>query len=253
MAFSIGLAAASCTGLGLAAWWIYPAEKRTLAVIPGRLIRGAWQHPSALRSIIARERIKTIVTLTAINRDDSKFVAQAKVVKETGVTWLLIPMRGSSATVEQMALAADLLAESARQPVFFHCVAGHHRSSLVHAAYRIRHQGWTAERAWAEVAALPWARPGARSDRLDRELIARFAEVEHALSPVPKSEETEVRHEAAFASGREMVDDDHRGGRTPSRVVCRLGPGDLQLRDCSARPDLPVRTDAGVGVGANAP
>ena len=63
-------------------------------VLPGRLIRGAWQTPEALRSIIARERIKTIVTLTAINHDDPKYVGQAKVVAETGVSWLFVPMRG---------------------------------------------------------------------------------------------------------------------------------------------------------------
>ncbi len=151
-------------------------------MIPGRLIRGAWQHPLALRAIIARERIKTIVTLSAINRDDPKYVEQAKVVSATGVAWILIPMRGCRATLEQMALAADLLADSARQPVFFHCVAGHHRTSLAHAAFRIRHQGWTAESAWCEVAALPWARPGATADRNDRELISRFAESQHKLA-----------------------------------------------------------------------
>jgi protein tyrosine phosphatase (PTP) superfamily phosphohydrolase (DUF442 family) len=182
-ALAIGLATAA-GAVGLACWCIRPAEKRTLVVVPGRLIRGAWQHPDALRSIVAREGIKTVVTLSAINRDDPKYVSQARVVNETGVTWVLIPMRGSSATIDQMALAADLLADPARQPVFFHCVAGHHRTSLVHAAFRIRHQGWTAAAAWAEVAALPWARPGANPDQNDRELISRFAQVQHTLTSV---------------------------------------------------------------------
>ena len=92
-----------------------------------------------MRTIIARERIKTIVTLTAINHDDPKYVGQAQVVAETGVSWMIVPMRGSRATLEQMAEAADLLADPDRQPVFFHCVAGHHRTSLAHAAYLIRH------------------------------------------------------------------------------------------------------------------
>ena len=47
-----------------------------------------------------------------------------------------------------MAEAADLLADPNRQPVFFHCVAGHHRTSLTHAAYLIRHAGYSAEQAW---------------------------------------------------------------------------------------------------------
>lgn len=66
-----------------------------------------------------------------------------------------MPIRGSYASVAEMAEAADLLADPGLQPVFFHCVAGHHRSSQVQAADRIRHEGWSAGRAWDEVAALP--------------------------------------------------------------------------------------------------
>ena len=136
--------------------WFGPAEKRVLVVLPGRLVRGAWQDPGSLRAIIARERIKTIVTLTAINRDDPKYLAQAQVVADTGVGWVIVPMRGSRATLEQMARAADLLADPSLQPVFFHCVAGHHRTSLAHAAYLIRYRGCSADAAWAAVAGMPW-------------------------------------------------------------------------------------------------
>jgi protein tyrosine phosphatase (PTP) superfamily phosphohydrolase (DUF442 family) len=150
-------------------------EKRVQVVRGEQLIRGAWQTPEALRSIIARERIKTILTLTPINRDDPKYIGQARVVAETGVNWLFVPMRGSRATLDQMVEAADLMAERARQPVFFHCVAGHHRSSLAHAAYLIRHRGWPAESAWNEVANLPWSRPGSPADLDDKALIEAFA------------------------------------------------------------------------------
>jgi protein tyrosine phosphatase (PTP) superfamily phosphohydrolase (DUF442 family) len=150
-------------------------EKRVRVVSPAHLIRGAWQAPGALRSIITRERIKTIVTLTPINRDDPKYVGQARVVAESGVSWLFVPMRGSQATLDQMVEAADLLADPDRQPVFFHCIAGHHRTSLAHAAYLIRHCGWPAESAWKEVASLPWARPGSAPDLNDKRLIEAFA------------------------------------------------------------------------------
>ncbi len=155
-------------------------EKHLRIVVPGHLIRGAWQAPEALRAIIAREQIKTIVTLTAINRDDPKYVAQANVVSETGVRWLFVPMRGSTATLEQMENAADLLADPSNQPVFFHCVAGHHRTSLAHAAYLVRHCGWSAAAAWKEVAGLPWARPTATPDQNDRALIEEFAKAQQS-------------------------------------------------------------------------
>jgi hypothetical protein len=173
LAIKFGLAGAGVAGLGAALAWDEVAEKRVAVVVPGRLVRGAWQRPWPLRRLVARERIRTIVTLTAINRDDPKYVRQARVVRDMGVAWVIIPMRGSRATLEQMAEAADLVANPRRQPVFFHCVAGHHRSSLVHAAYLIRHRGYAAPKAWSVVAALPWARPG--DDGADRRLIEAFA------------------------------------------------------------------------------
>jgi protein tyrosine phosphatase (PTP) superfamily phosphohydrolase (DUF442 family) len=177
---SLALGAPAALGLGLGAASVHRAvaEKRVATVVPGRLYRGAWQRPWPLRRILAREKIRTIVTLTAINRNDPKYVSQAAVVRDAGVDWVIVPMRGSRATLEQMATACDLLAERRRQPVFFHCVAGHHRTSLVHAAYLIRHERWSAEAAWRVVAALPWARPGAAADCGDRFLIEAFAAAE---------------------------------------------------------------------------
>jgi protein tyrosine phosphatase (PTP) superfamily phosphohydrolase (DUF442 family) len=161
------------------------APKRLRVVVPGRLIGGAWQASETLRKLIAREGINTVVTLTAINRDDAKYVGQSNVVDQTGVDWIIVPMRGSTATLEQMAQAADLMADPDRQPVYFHCVAGHHRTSLAHAAYLIRHAGYTGEAAWRVVAGLPWARPSARADLNDRALILEFARVQSSIPPCP--------------------------------------------------------------------
>src|SRR4051812_20934255 len=47
-----------------------PGAKRLRVVAPGRLLGGAWQTPAVLQRLIDRERIRTVVTLTAINRDD---------------------------------------------------------------------------------------------------------------------------------------------------------------------------------------
>jgi len=148
-------------------------EKRFAVIAPGQIYRGAWQRPIPLKRIVTRERIKTVVTLTAINCDDPKYVDQASVLEPLGIDWRFVPIHGSYATVEQMALTADLLADPRLRPVFFHCVAGHHRSSQAQAAYRIQHDGWSAGRAWAEVAALPWARPA--TDLGDHRLIEAFA------------------------------------------------------------------------------
>src|SRR5690242_5691256 len=68
--------AAACGLLGslwAAASWSGGA-RRLRVLVPGRLVGGAWQDPVTLRRLITDERIGTIVTLTAINRDDPKYV-----------------------------------------------------------------------------------------------------------------------------------------------------------------------------------
>jgi protein tyrosine phosphatase (PTP) superfamily phosphohydrolase (DUF442 family) len=209
----IGTGVTLVSALALASVWDGLAEKKVAVVDQGCLVRGAWQRPEPLRRLIAREGIRTIVTLTAINRDDPKYVAQEAVVRRMGVAWIIVPMRGSRATLEQMAEAADLLADPARQPVFFHCVGGHHRTSLVHAAYRIRHQGWSADRAWREIEGLPWTRPEA--DGEDRRLIQAFA--------AQQRQDARPRKDAGDAESPEALD------RSVGRRAAARGAGDHRL------------------------
>ncbi len=181
--FAAGVVGAPLVGYAAWQWRDEVVEKRFAVVEAGRIYRGAWQRPGPLRRILAREHIKTVVTLSAINEDDPKYVDQARVVREAGVAWIFVPIKGSFASVAEMARAAGLIADPGLQPVFYHCVAGHHRSSQAQAAYRIAHDGWSAERAWAEVAALPWARPDSPSDIADRRRIEAFAS---ARTPNPQ-------------------------------------------------------------------
>ena len=147
--------------------------KRVAIVEPGRILRGAWPKAAPLLHLIQSKSIQTVVTLTAINDDDPKYVEQDRVICQTGIRWIILPMRGSTATIEQMAEAADLISRPENQPVFFHCVGGHHRSNLVHAAYLIQSKNMTAEAAWSVVSNLPWSRPD--RDTADRIRISEFA------------------------------------------------------------------------------
>jgi hypothetical protein len=153
--------------------WYEWFEKRVVVVVPGQLVRSAWQREGPLRRVIAREKIRTIVSLAAIREDDPRYVDQCKVVRETGINWVAIPIVGSRPTLAQMAQAADLLADPRLRPTLFHCIAGHHRTSMALAAYRLRYEGWTPDRAWREVSSYPWARPDADLD--DHRLIVQFA------------------------------------------------------------------------------
>jgi len=218
-------------------------EKRVQVIHPGRLVRGAWQRPIPLRRLVDREKIRTIVTLTAINATDEKFITQSDVVRDRGLDWVIIPMRGSRATVEQMAIAADLLADPDRQPVFFHCVAGHHRTSLAHAAYLIRHEGYTAKQAWETISSYSWARPDAPVDRNDQFLIEEFARVQATLAPEPGRGYWEVGSGKYAKTGRPAGRDDDRLAAPGPDGLDRLESGQRQLRDGAAGEDLSLGAD----------
>lgn len=164
---------ASALGWFATEHWYHWFEKRVMVVEPGQLVRGAFQRPGPLRRVLERERIKTIVTLSGVGDIPDRFAEQARVVEATGVGWKVVPILGSRPSLEQMSEAADLLADPALRPVFFHCVAGHHRTSLALAAYRMKYEGWTADRAWAEISSLPWSK--AETDAFDHEQVGRFA------------------------------------------------------------------------------
>lgn len=242
----VAVCAFVAASIGATSWWQCDNEKRVRVIISGQLIRGGWQTPTALRRIIRRERIKTIITLTAINGTDPKYISQAKVVAETGVRWQIVPMHGSRATMEQMAQAADLLADRSLRPVFFHCVAGHHRTSLAHAAYLIRHEGWSATAAWNEVSSLPWARPDALTDQNDQALIYQFSNVQRNLTSQALAASPEVFDDdkVRLAPNREMGRSAARGGHDLARFVRNMESGESQLRPGAARPNLSFRPDA---------
>lgn len=153
--------------------WYHVFEKRVVVVEPGQLVRGAFQRPWPLRRMLEREGIRTIVTVSGVGGNADRFAAQAEVVAQAGVGWKVVPILGSRPSLEQMSEAADLLADPSLRPVFFHCVAGHHRTSLALAAYRIKHEGWSAARAWAEISSVPWSRP--ETDAFDHDQVERFA------------------------------------------------------------------------------
>jgi protein tyrosine phosphatase (PTP) superfamily phosphohydrolase (DUF442 family) len=194
--------------------WNDIVEKRVAVVVPSQVFRGAWQRPLPLRRLIEREHVRTVISLTAINEDDPKYVDQSRVVLEMGVRWIIVPMRGSTATLEQLAEAADLIADRSLQPVFFHCVAGHHRSNLAQAAYRIRHEGWSSEQSWTELTALDWTRPQAESDREDKRLIERFAASPYARFRPGRDATHEIRTATEVGAARDPGRlDDGLGGR----------------------------------------
>jgi len=72
-------------------------------------------------------------------------------VRERGLDFKLIPMPGDGlADFDKLDQAADWIKDHEGRPVYVHCAAGVNRTGAAIAAYRVKHCGWTLQRALAE-------------------------------------------------------------------------------------------------------
>ena len=92
--------------------------------------------------------IKTVIDLTSDDTDPAERTA----VEHAGMRYLRIAMTThrapSSIQLEQFLRTVN---DPANQPVYVHCVGGRHRTGVMTAAYRMAHDGWSADRAFAEM------------------------------------------------------------------------------------------------------
>ena len=92
--------------------------------------------------------VKTLINLTSDDASpDEKAMAQ-----KAGLGYVQIPMNTHVVpTIAQLAEFLKIVNDPAKQPVYVHCVGGKHRTGVMTAAYRMSHDGWTAERAFNEM------------------------------------------------------------------------------------------------------
>jgi tyrosine-protein phosphatase SIW14 len=73
-------------------------------------------------------------------------------VREAGLRYFNIPLSSRQpASPEQTDYFLKLVNDPANWPVFVHCAGGRHRTGEMTAIYRITHDSWTADQAWAEM------------------------------------------------------------------------------------------------------
>ena len=98
--------------------------------------------------------IRTIIDL----RDDAE-PEEAETCKRLGITYYNFPLdqyeTPDQATVDKI----FQIIREAKEPVFVHCSGGKHRAGTLCALYRMKHQGWSAERAWKEQQAYGFGPP----------------------------------------------------------------------------------------------
>lgn len=92
--------------------------------------------------------VKTVIDLT----DNDGEASEPSMVKSAGMQSIKIPMNGRvPPTSAQLAQFLKIVNDPASQPVYVHCVGGKHRTGVMTAAYRIVHDGWTSDKAFAEM------------------------------------------------------------------------------------------------------
>ena len=118
------------------------------------LYRGGQPQKGGLETL-KKLGIKTVIDLRNDRAETERSEAQAN-----GMQYFNFPMerfgRPNDETVEKV---LDIISKDEHQPVFVHCAKGADRTGIIIAIYRIRHDGWTSEKAKAEAKSFgmaPW-------------------------------------------------------------------------------------------------
>lgn len=140
------LALAGATALGAREGKVSGITVENFGKVNDNYYRGSQPDAEGLAQL-KRLGIKTVVDL----RKDSR-AEEPNEVRALGMQYFNIPMQASkAATPEQTDYFFKLVNDSANWPVYVHCKGGKHRTGALTAAYRIVHDGWTADQAFEEM------------------------------------------------------------------------------------------------------
>jgi tyrosine-protein phosphatase SIW14 len=118
------------------------------------LIRSPQLTAKELAQLHAQEPIKTVLNLRGDQTGKEWFEAERAAVKAMGARWMHLRLSGKRTPLPgQVDAILDLLEDPTAWPIVAHCWGGVHRTGLVVALYRIQYEGWTSERAIADMEA----------------------------------------------------------------------------------------------------
>jgi tyrosine-protein phosphatase SIW14 len=155
--------------VGGMAWGVkeYRRWRRFVVVKPGVLYRSNLLARADLADVIRRHGVKTVFSLTFTRSNDVQSLCD-----EMGVKRYFHYMPGNGAGPDEPYLRfLEVIQDPANHPVLVHCSAGVQRTGGAAALFRIVEQGWTVERALAE---MKWR--GNDGNKLQNEQIVNLVE-----------------------------------------------------------------------------
>jgi len=156
----------------------YRRWRRFVVVEPGVLYRSNLLSNDQFADVIRRHHIKTVFSLSFTRSDEIQAVCD-----RLGIKRYLHYMPGNGAGPDEPYLRfLEVVQDPANRPVLVHCSAGVQRTGGAVALFRIVEQGWTLERALAE---MKWR--GNDGNKLQNEqltkLVERYRTTEIAATP----------------------------------------------------------------------
>lgn len=108
----------------------------------------------------------SIINLRQASENGADVDAEAAAAKEAGVAYVHVPMNGQSPDPAVADRFLEAVTEPANQPVFVHCASGN-RAAALWMVKRMVVDGWDAERAGTEAAALGLTSPALQTFAID--------------------------------------------------------------------------------------
>jgi protein tyrosine/serine phosphatase len=134
------------------------AQTRNFRVVrEGVLYRSGQMQVAGLRRIVHDYGIKTVISLR--DGDSTADKAEEAFCNKEEITFVRLPPQGwgdgsgIAPAEENVRAFREVVADPRNHPVLVHCFAGTHRTGAYCAIYRMEFEGWSNERALAEVKA----------------------------------------------------------------------------------------------------
>ena len=136
-----------------------------LRIVSDHLVRGGQPEPQGLHEL-KNAGVRTIISLCGgsiglVNllrgsgracREDPETVQEKATADKLGLQYISIPLDVfAEPPMEAIDQFLAVVNDPAHHAVFVHCLHGRDRTGLLTAVYRVMHDGWEAERAYAEM------------------------------------------------------------------------------------------------------